>query len=345
MVACHFPASLPLFLREGAGEGLKDSITLNMFIENFTFMRINLIQFSLALLLIASMSCKNISDNPVNSWKVGTSSGLFRDFSQEEFDSFSKDGIDFIEIGSGVFRNKSDDECKKWVEDIKEKASNSGIEVWSIHLPFSRVYDISTTNDTNRIMMIKECARIMNLCAPLMPRQFVIHGSAEPIPDSLRAQRLANSVASLKVLVSEAKKVNGQLALECLPRTCLGNTSEELMAIVNQVSDELGVCFDSNHLLKEKPEEFVAGAGNRITTLHISDYDGVDERHWLPGTGIINWTEVVSELVKSGYKGPFMFEASRRKPHADGTPDTIKLTTKELYSSFQKIKENYLKSL
>jgi sugar phosphate isomerase/epimerase len=44
--------------------------------------------------------------------------------------------------------------------------------------------------------------------------------------------------------------------------------------------------------------------------LHISDYDGVDERHWLPGQGIINWSEVVESLVSIDYGGPFMFESA-----------------------------------
>lgn len=305
----------------------------------------NMIRLSLAVLLVTTAGCQDKSSKLIKSWKVGTSSGLFNDFSKQEFESFKKSGIDFIEIGSGVFRDKSDDECRKWVEDIRTSADAAGIQIWSIHLPFSRVYDISTLNDTDRVNMISECRRIINLCAPLKPAKFVIHGSSEPIADSIRTQRIENSVASLKLLSAEAQKMNGQLALECLPRTCLGNTADELLQIVNEVGSDLGVCFDSNHLLKEKPEEFVAKIGSKITTLHISDFDGVDERHWLPGDGIINWTEVVSELVKSGYKGPFMFEASKRKPGIDGSVSTAKLTTTELYSSFQQIKEKYLTTL
>lgn len=305
----------------------------------------NLIRFSLAVILVITASCQNKSAQLIKSWKVGTSSGLFNDFSEQEFESFKKSGIDFIEIGSGVFRDKSDEESRKWVEDIRTKAEAAGIQVWSIHLPFSRVYDISTLNDTDRVSMVTECTRIMNLCAPLKPAKFVIHGSSEPIADSIRDQRIRNSVASLKLLAAEAGKVNGQLALECLPRTCLGNTADELLQIVNAVGGDLGVCFDSNHLLREKPEEFVAKVGSKITTLHISDYDGIDERHWLPGTGIINWTDVVSELVKSGYKGPFMFESSKRKPGSDGSVNTEKLTTTELCSCFEQIKEKYLSTL
>lgn len=279
------------------------------------------------------------------SWKVGTSSGLFTDFSQDEFNAFKKNGIDYIELGSGVFAKKTQAEKEAFVSDLKLKADAAGIKVWSIHLPFSRVSDVSTLNEEDRNNMIKDCSDMMSLCSPLQPQKYIIHPSAEPITDAERGQRISNSVASLKILNETAKQHNAQLAIEDLPRTCLGNTSTELLSIVNAVGNGAGICFDSNHMLKEKPEEFAANIGKLIVTLHISDYDGIDERHWLPGTGIINWTNVISELVKSGYKGPFMFEASKRRPSADGVSDPAKLTTAELFTCFQQLKNEYIVSL
>jgi sugar phosphate isomerase/epimerase len=43
------------------------------------------------------------------------------------------------------------------------------------------------------------------------------------------------------------------------------------------------VCFDTNHLLKESSEDFARAVGPHIVTLHVSDYDGKDERHWMAG--------------------------------------------------------------
>ena len=40
-------------------------------------------------------------------------------------------------------------------------------------------------------------------------------------------------------------------------------------------------------------------------TLHVSDFDGVDERHWMPGKGIVDWNDVIAALVEVGYEGPF----------------------------------------
>jgi sugar phosphate isomerase/epimerase len=303
-----------------------------------------IISYSAILLIIISCS-GNKTVKTVESWKAGTSSGLFTDFSQEEFNQFRKDGIEYIELSSGIFGKKTQAQKDSIVSDLKKKTDIAGIKIWSVHLPFGRALDISNLNDTLRNNMIKECSELMVLCKPLNIQKYVVHPSAEPITDEERPQRIINSIASLKLLSETAKQNGAQLAVEDLPRTCLGNTADELIYIVKQAGNDIGICFDSNHLLKEKPEEFAAKVSGMIVTVHISDYDGIDERHWLPGTGIINWTNVISELAKSGYPGPFMFEASKRKPSADGTADASKLTIKELYASFAKIKTGYIESV
>lgn len=45
-------------------------------------------------------------------------------------------------------------------------------------------------------------------------------------------------------------------------------------------------------------------------TVHISDYDYVDERHWLPGEGKINWSDMMDALDDVGYTGTFLYELS-----------------------------------
>jgi len=317
-------------------------------------MKKHVVFFSIFILLIfdACMQSKvftnQIEDNSlqvVKSWKVGTSSGVFTDYSQNEFDVFKTSGIKYVELGLSVFRNKSAKECEDWIKDFKQKADNAGIEIWSIHLPFGKVQDISSVKNEDRNNMIAECSRLMALLKPLNPHKFVIHPSSEPISDDERPIRLENCISSLKILTEEVKKYNAQLVVEDLPRTCLGNNSEEILTIVKAVGNGLGVCFDSNHLLKETPEKFAGNVGNLIASVHISDYDGIDERHWLPGEGIINWNNVISTLAKNGYMGPFMYETSRRKPAPDATTEEGKLTSMDLFNNFQELKNNFIKSL
>jgi sugar phosphate isomerase/epimerase len=101
------------------------------------------------------------------------------------------------------------------------------------------------------------------------------------------------------------------VAIELLPRTCLGNTVEELGELIRRLGDEtFGVCLDVNHLMDrygELPDE-IRKLGPRLITTHLSDYDGVDEKHWLPGRGVIDWKAVKEALGEIGYKGPFNYE-------------------------------------
>lgn len=128
---------------------------------------------------------------------------------------------------------------------------------------------------------------------------------------------------------AEAKTYGVELVIECLPRTCLGNSSEEILWLL-EGNENLGVCCDVNHLLKETPEEFIQKVGQRITTLHISDYDGLDERHWAPGEGIIDWNLVIASLLAADYSGPFLFEYN-------DTPEKKMMV-------WQKLKRDFLRS-
>jgi len=63
-------------------------------------------------------------------------------------------------------------------------------------------------------------------------------------------------------------------------------------------------------------------------TLHLSDYDGIDEKHWMPGEGVIDWQAFMLALQEIDYTGPFNYEA---KPHGDTPAEKIR----DLEANFQ----------
>ena len=116
------------------------------------------------------------------------------------------------------------------------------------------------------------------------------------------------------MLADVAVKNGAVLAVEDLPRTCLGNCSAEILELTRG-HDALKVCFDTNHLLGgEDPAAFVRAVGHKLVTLHVSDYDFIDERHWLPGEGDIDWNSIVEALRDVDYQGVFMYEISPKCP-------------------------------
>ena len=95
--------------------------------------------------------------------------------------------------------------------------------------------------------------------------------------------------------------------MENLPRTCLGKNSEEMLELLS-ADPTLRICFDTNHLLGQDPVEFVEAVGEKIVTTHVSDYDFIDERHWLAGEGDMDWHRLYDALCRVGYEGAWLYE-------------------------------------
>lgn len=250
-------------------------------------------------------------------WPVGSSISLNDwDAGHVKIGEFQKAGIQLIELAwrndtFDLFEESNQAKCSKWIDEIRYL----GMDVWTLHLPYGPLFDISETDADTRDLIIMRHVRLMALAKNWNIRTVVLHPSFEPIVDEERPLRISSCKHSLVELAGEAELLGIVIAVECLPRTCLGNASAEMRELI-AVDMRLGICCDVNHLLKETPESFVRELGDRIVTVHMSDNDGLDERHWLPGKGIIAWTEVIQALLKHGYKGSFMFEVRRPLPSA-----------------------------
>ncbi|ULL13558.1 sugar phosphate isomerase/epimerase [Paenibacillus sp. H1-7] len=248
-------------------------------------------------------------------WEIGTSLSL-EAWKNARFDieDVGRAGIRYIEL---AWRNDTFDMldpyneelCASWVRRTRDL----GMDVWTMHLPYGPMWDVSLTDSLQSGEAVQRHLALLQLANRWNIRTAVIHPSWEPIPAEERSARLDACKRNLPVLADAAERLGVRLAVECLPRTCLGNTSLEMSSIME--SDErLGVCCDVNHLLQERSEQFIRELGSRIITVHMSDYDGLDEKHWMPGKGIVHWNEVIGTLAAHGYQGPFMFEVREPVP-------------------------------
>lgn len=79
-------------------------------------------------------------------------------------------------------------------------------------------------------------------------------------------------------------------------------------------NDKLSICFDTNHLLGEDNINFMRKLSDKIITVHISDHDFVNERHWLPGEGKLDWNKMLAAFSEIGYNGVWMYEMELECP-------------------------------
>ncbi|HIY69221.1 MAG TPA: sugar phosphate isomerase/epimerase [Candidatus Alistipes intestinigallinarum] len=240
------------------------------------------------------------------SWPMGLSVSLT--MPEEQLREVREAGFDYVEVTLNSLRTKSREECSAALERFRADAERVGLTIWSVHLPFGRAWDISSPNDSVRTAVVDRIAWFIEAVQPLRPRKMILHPSAEPIADSLRGLHIEHSIHSINTLAAVAARYEAQLLVEDLPRTCLCNTSGEMLSIFERLDPAVGVCFDTNHLLRETPEAFARALGGRIASLHVSDYDAVDEKHWLMGRGTIDWPSLVTALADIGYEGVFLFE-------------------------------------
>ncbi len=86
----------------------------------------------------------------------------------------------------------------------------------------------------------------------------------------------------------------------------LTSNTEALLRLLDAVGDDnLGVILDTahQHAQKEMLPLSVEKLGRHIRYVHVADNDGLVNRHFLPGTGTIDWEEVFLALKRQGFDG------------------------------------------
>ena len=188
---------------------------------------------------------------------------------------------------------------------VQQTAQKYGIYMQSVHLALGDKLDISYKPP--KAYALDVLTRQLINTAKADVKYAVLHASAEPIGDSERKSRMMTAADSILRLCEVAAKHNITLCLEDLPRSCLCNDIDELSSLLS-LDSSLRVCFDVNHLLKCTHAQFMQAFGEKIVTTHISDYDFVDDRHWVPGEGKIDWAELADLFEQYDYHGAFLFE-------------------------------------
>lgn len=254
--------------------------------------------------------------------KIGTSVSIIGNYAPESLAQVKDAGIKYIEVSiNGFWRKKPAEEVYIRANNALNQIKKAGLQVWSVHLPFSSKMDISVTDTKKREANLRFFEEMIRLAGIFSPKYLVLHPGSDTVTDeTTRSERLKCSRNSICRLALAAKEIGAVLCIENLPRTCPGRTAEEMDYLTAGIPN-VGICFDTNHLLLGSHEDFIEKVGDRIMTLHISDYDGVDEKHWLPyhENSIIDWNALYRSLKRAGYRGVFMFEVTKK----NGTPEDL----------------------
>lgn len=266
--------------------------------------------------------------------KVGLSSCGF-DINRENLLALAQAGIYDMEISLPYPRHIQLD-----YEYVKTCAEQTGINIWSCHLPFwnPQVLDIASADEEIRLRSVALLCEHIKKGAEIGIDKFVVHPSSEPKSEAgeEREREICASMESLNYLADAAAREGAVIAVEDLPRSCIGRSADEMLKLIS-ANGKLRVCFDFNHLLTDTNSNFIDKLGDKIITVHVSDYDFINERHWLPGEGKNDWNDLYNRLLSKNYRGVWLYEVSLKSPASiirprDLTPADFYKNAMEIFS-------------
>lgn len=186
-------------------------------------------------------------------------------------------------------------------EDMPFLVRQMGLKIDNIHVPFCDANALWSADEAKRKAMVERHIQWLTDCRQFHIPRMVMHLSEGDNPPSSNDYGLQ----SMETLVQAAERLGVTLAIE---NTISRDNVPFLLQGIR--SENLGFCFDSSHhrLREQDDYQLLTTYGERMVTTHLSDNDGLLDRHWLPGLGIIDWTNVLKSFPKE-YQGCFLLEA------------------------------------
>lgn len=245
-----------------------------------------------------------------------------------------KAGVKSLEVAACEVCSATREEQDAYFKKMEERLDffvKEGFYLNSFHMTFGPLFCYFNFNEPARLEAVNRSIDICKRIAPYGFNYVVTHTNGWDIP--LTADR-DKGIENLRD--SYRRLVNGSpvtIAAEVLPRNCLGNTSKEMLRIIEGI-DGIKVVIDLNHIMQEPEADCVLALKEHLIGLHVSDRDEINERHWLPGEGIVDFMSVLAALESFGYNGYFTYEVHNMKT-AQHAADAVE-NYKELFKKYNK---------
>ncbi len=236
-------------------------------------------------------------------------------FSEKVFEEYERNGVKYCELSVTDPAVIEQLPIASDPQGIREMAERHGVTLWSFHLPFSgKLHPANLDAETDKWAM-ELLEKYTRAAIAMGIKIVVVHPSSEPNEDKDRPAKLEKAIKNLAYLSDICRDGGAVLAVEDLPRSCLCNCSDDMLKVLRAVPS-LQMTFDTNHISKQPNPVFLqalldGGMKGRISTVHISDYDGGNERHRLPFDGNNDWAEIARLLEELDYRGVAMYELSK----------------------------------
>ncbi len=207
----------------------------------------------------------------------------------------------------------SESEFEKRVRAESALAASFGLSFCQSHGPWR--WPVQDSTEEERAERFNSMSRAIRGTAYVGAEHFVIHcimpygcysGEASERQVEMNREFFGR-------LLKTAEEYRVVIDLENLPfpQLPISRTNEVLDFVKEMNTPWMRMCLDTGHcsFYGDSPAESVRLIGKEyLTTLHVHDNDGPNDRHWEPGRGIIDWADFSRALHEIDFDGVVSLE-------------------------------------
>ncbi|MFQ5846650.1 MAG: sugar phosphate isomerase/epimerase family protein [Candidatus Methylomirabilales bacterium] len=201
------------------------------------------------------------------------------------------------------------------VARVQEALTREGLRAVSLHAPYEfRGRELS--NDTAWVAWERLMVPVLEAAERLQVRFVVVHPvllwfSSGPSQDEPGVTGCRQE--SLRRVARLAGRKGIRIALENLLRKTAPAFADlrELVRLTRRLGeDNVGICLDTGHCLASglDPLREIDQCASELCSFHLHENDGVEDLHWVPGRGRIDWSRFFDKLGSLDYGGACILE-------------------------------------
>lgn len=233
----------------------------------------------------------------------------------------AKAGFTYLDLNFCEAMNPSsrmrDDDWQTYVDHLAETGKRCGVVFAQSHLPY---YDIFGINDPDKVKMMEELIRRSIIASSRLGVKWTVtHPGTVYSAGQDMSVSLERNLEYYSRHVNTAKEHGIGIALENdfeyksapYQHIFCANIHEQVLLIDSFNDPEhVGACYDFGHanLVGGFHRQSLTILAKRVKAIHVQDNKGLNDEHFLPFHGNIDWKEAMETLADIGYEGDLTFE-------------------------------------
>lgn len=198
------------------------------------------------------------------------------------------------------------------VRSLKKITNANNIDL-VVHAPWAGI-NIAVPSPILRSAILKRLEKSINYAKELNCRLWLFHpGFKTALSHIYPGKDWQQNLNSVHTLLKVARREGVDIAIENIPEPFpnLMKNVGDFQRFYEELDGDVGMVLDVAHAnLNGQIQDFMKQFHNKIVHMHVSDNDGVNDKHLGIGYGNIDWVGVVKTVRESKYDNLIILEST-----------------------------------